>query len=71
MPEAKAIGGLSKEDVAEGIARTRDLLAAAHLDRETLMGGEPKAFMKLLPPRSGPGSASTSTARVLGTPAGG
>ncbi|MBB6553051.1 hypothetical protein [Nonomuraea rubra] len=54
MPEAKAIGGLSKEDVAEGIARTRDLLAAAHLDRETLMGGEPKAFMKLLPPKERP-----------------
>ncbi|MCP2359686.1 hypothetical protein HD597_006706 [Nonomuraea thailandensis] len=50
MPEAKAIGGLSKKDVAEGMARIRELLAAAHLDRETLMGGEPKAFMKLLHP---------------------
>ncbi|UBU16713.1 hypothetical protein [Nonomuraea gerenzanensis] len=50
MPEAKAIGGLSKKDVAAGMERTRKLLAAAHLDRETLMGGEPKAFMKLLHP---------------------
>ncbi|MFB4264466.1 hypothetical protein [Nonomuraea sp. GTA35] len=50
MPKARAVGGLSKKDVAEGLERTRDLLAAAHLDRKTLMGGEPKAFMKLLPP---------------------
>ncbi|MGW3343965.1 hypothetical protein ACWDA3_11705 [Nonomuraea rubra] len=51
MPGAKAIGGLSKKEVAEGMERTRDLLAAAHLDRKTLMGGEPKAFTKLLHPQ--------------------
>ncbi|TYB61040.1 hypothetical protein FXF51_29810 [Nonomuraea sp. PA05] len=50
MPEAKAIGGLSKKDVAKGLERARDLLAAAHLNHKTIMGGEPEAFMKLLHP---------------------
>ncbi|MFC4119334.1 hypothetical protein [Nonomuraea zeae] len=50
MPKAKALGGLSKKDVAKGLKRARDLLAAAHLDRRTLMGGKPAPFMKLLHP---------------------
>ncbi|MFI9590651.1 hypothetical protein [Nonomuraea sp. NPDC052265] len=50
MPEAKALGGLSKADVAKGLKRTRALLAAALLDRETLLGGRPKAFAGLLEP---------------------
>ncbi|MGP3962595.1 hypothetical protein ACTWPT_42045 [Nonomuraea sp. 3N208] len=50
MPKAKALGGLSKKQVAEGLERARDLLAAAHLDRKTLMGGEPTPFIKLLHP---------------------
>ncbi|MFI6176952.1 hypothetical protein ACIA8R_15590 [Nonomuraea sp. NPDC051191] len=50
MPEAKALGGLSKADVAKGLKRTRALLAAALLDRETLLGGRPKAFAGLLDP---------------------
>ncbi|GAA3554452.1 hypothetical protein GCM10022419_038570 [Nonomuraea rosea] len=50
MPKAKALGGLSKKDVAKGLERARDLLAAAHLDRRTLMGGKPASFMKLLHP---------------------
>ncbi|MET7337808.1 hypothetical protein [Nonomuraea sp. NPDC005650] len=49
MPEAKALGGLSKKDVAKGLERTRELFGAAFLDRETLMGGKPAAFAKLLP----------------------
>ncbi|MFF4191860.1 hypothetical protein [Nonomuraea sp. NPDC001831] len=48
MPAAKALGGLSKADVAKGLERTRALLAAALLDRETLLGGRPKAFAGLL-----------------------
>ncbi|MBF8192203.1 hypothetical protein ITP53_42300 [Nonomuraea sp. K274] len=48
MPEAKALGGLSKEDVAKGLERTRDLLAAAYLDEKTLLGGYPDAFVKAL-----------------------
>ncbi|MEV4168987.1 hypothetical protein [Nonomuraea sp. NPDC049709] len=50
MPEAKAVGGLSKKDVAKGIERTRKLLTAALLDRKTILGGKPAAFMELLPP---------------------
>lgn len=50
MPKAKALGGLSKKDVAKGLERTRALLAAAFLDRQTLMGGRPAAFIKLLHP---------------------
>ncbi|MGP3913725.1 hypothetical protein [Nonomuraea sp. 10N515B] len=48
MPEPKAMEGLSKRDVAKGLERTRDLLAAAFLDRTTLLGGEPAAFANLL-----------------------
>ncbi|TMR92114.1 hypothetical protein [Nonomuraea basaltis] len=50
MPEAKAIGGLSKKDVAKGLERARQLLAASRLHRKTLMGGEPKPFIALLYP---------------------
>ncbi|MFB9624531.1 hypothetical protein [Nonomuraea helvata] len=49
MPEAKALGGLSKKDVTKGLKRTRELLAAAFLDKKTLMGGKPSAFAELLP----------------------
>lgn len=48
MPKAKAIGGVSKKDVAKAMDRTRDLMAAAYLDHKTLAGGKPSAFMKLL-----------------------
>lgn len=50
MPKAKALGGLSKKDVAKGLARARELLAAAYLDRRTLMGAKPAPFIKLLHP---------------------
>ncbi|MCK2220605.1 hypothetical protein MF672_043410 [Actinomadura sp. ATCC 31491] len=50
LPEARAVGGLSREDVAEGLARVRDLLAAAYLDRDTLRGGDPDAFVAALDP---------------------
>ncbi|MEU6779173.1 hypothetical protein ABZ912_08190 [Nonomuraea angiospora] len=50
MPEAKALGGLSKKDVAKGLKRTRELMTAAFLDRKALLGGRPKAFIKLLDP---------------------
>ncbi|WP_181608205.1 hypothetical protein [Nonomuraea soli] len=50
MPKAKAMGGVSKAQVAAGLKRVRAMLAASHLDRATLMGGKPKALMKLLDP---------------------
>ncbi|MEV6036993.1 hypothetical protein AB0L65_37985 [Nonomuraea sp. NPDC052116] len=50
MPEAKALGGLSKKDVAKGLKLTRELMAAAFLDEKALLGGKPSAFTKLLSP---------------------
>ncbi|SDJ14891.1 hypothetical protein [Nonomuraea jiangxiensis] len=50
IPKAKALGGLSKKDVAKGLERTRELLAAAYLDKKTLLGGKPDAFYRLLHP---------------------
>ncbi|WP_146103734.1 hypothetical protein [Nonomuraea solani] len=52
LPEAKAIGGLSKQDVAKGLKRTHKLLAAAFLDRKTILGGRPTAYMDLLHPEA-------------------
>ncbi|WP_113704523.1 hypothetical protein [Nonomuraea lactucae] len=48
MPRARALGGLPEKDVARALDRTRELLAAAHLDRRTLMGGRPDAFVRAL-----------------------
>lgn len=48
MPKAKAIGVVSKKDIAKALNRTRKLMAAAYLDHKTLMGGKPTAFIKLL-----------------------
>jgi hypothetical protein len=41
---------MKKEDVAKGLERTRDMLAASFFDRKALMGGEPTALMKLVDP---------------------
>ncbi|WP_344214543.1 hypothetical protein [Nonomuraea bangladeshensis] len=48
LPEARAMGGLSRKDVAKGLERVRELLAAAYLDRRTLEGGDPDAFVAAL-----------------------
>ncbi|MGW2143691.1 hypothetical protein ACWCOT_05230 [Nonomuraea bangladeshensis] len=48
LPEARAMGGLSRNDVAKGLERVRGLLAAAYLDRRTLEGGDPDAFVAAL-----------------------
>ncbi|MER5934380.1 hypothetical protein [Streptomyces sp. NPDC002054] len=50
-PVAKAAGGLTKEQVADAISRTRALLVAANLDPRTLRGERPEAALKLLEPR--------------------
>jgi hypothetical protein len=50
MPKAKALGGLSEKDVATALKRARALASAAWLDRPTLAGGKPAAFMKLIHP---------------------
>ncbi|GAA3118864.1 hypothetical protein [Streptosporangium carneum] len=54
MPPATTRGGLSRKDVAAALKRTRDMLAASHLDRRTLMGGRPTALVRLLDPELRP-----------------
>ncbi|MFF8830620.1 hypothetical protein [Streptomyces sp. NPDC015131] len=51
LPEARATGGLSREQVARALADTRRLLIAANLDPATLRGDRPRAALALLDPR--------------------
>ncbi|MET9426806.1 hypothetical protein [Streptomyces sp. NPDC003036] len=50
VPEAKAVGGMSKEQVAHALTSTRQLLITANLDPATLRGERPKAALELLDP---------------------
>ncbi|WP_030380865.1 MULTISPECIES: hypothetical protein [unclassified Streptomyces] len=50
LPAAKAVGGMSKDDVALALRRTKEFLVAANLDPKVLRGGEPKAALALLDP---------------------
>ncbi|GHB44369.1 hypothetical protein GCM10010347_12220 [Streptomyces cirratus] len=50
LPGAKAVGGLSEEQVADAIAKTGRLLAAANLEPATLRGERPQAALDLLDP---------------------
>ncbi|GII01900.1 hypothetical protein [Planobispora takensis] len=50
MPRPKAMGGLSKKEVAAALSRTRALLKAAHLDRRVLLKSGSKPFAELLDP---------------------
>ncbi|OIJ68325.1 hypothetical protein WN71_007835 [Streptomyces mangrovisoli] len=48
LPTAKAVGGLSKEDVALALRRTKEFLVATSLNPAVLRGGQPdKAFALL------------------------
>ena len=47
-PAARPVGGFTAAQVAAAYASTRKLLIAADLDRQTLLGGPPTAFAKLL-----------------------
>lgn len=49
-PKARAVRGFSVKDVAAAYSRAKKVLTAAHLDRPTLAGGRPNAFIKLLEP---------------------
>ncbi|MEV6952747.1 hypothetical protein [Streptomyces sp. NPDC051183] len=51
VPEATAVGGMSKEQVADALAKTRQFLIAANLDAATLRGERPAAALALLDPR--------------------
>ncbi|MEV4381158.1 hypothetical protein [Streptosporangium sp. NPDC049644] len=50
MPEPRAIGGLSRKEVAAAIRHAKELLAASHLDRKVLLGGRPNKLIRLLDP---------------------
>ncbi|GAA3445581.1 hypothetical protein [Planomonospora venezuelensis] len=50
MPPAKAMGGLSEEDVAAALKRAKDLLKASNLDRRVLFKAGHKPFSRLLDP---------------------
>ncbi|MEU7280400.1 hypothetical protein AB0A69_16670 [Streptomyces sp. NPDC045431] len=50
VPEAKAVGGMTKEQVAHALTSTKQLLVAANLDPATLRGERPTAALELLDP---------------------
>ncbi|PWI20089.1 hypothetical protein DI272_42470 [Streptomyces sp. Act143] len=50
MPEAKAVGGVTAADVAEGLRLTKEYLVAANLDREVMYGAEPTKALGLIDP---------------------
>jgi hypothetical protein len=50
-PPARPVGRFTAGQVAAAYATTRKLLIAANLDRQTLLGGPPTAFAKLLTAR--------------------
>ncbi|MFJ3880010.1 hypothetical protein ACIPW5_21460 [Streptomyces sp. NPDC090077] len=51
VPEATAVGGMSKEAVAEALAKAKQFLVGANLDPATLRGERPEAAMALLDPK--------------------
>ncbi|MFE9684919.1 hypothetical protein [Streptomyces sp. NPDC006285] len=52
LPEAKAVGVFSKDQVARALEQTRALLVDANLDRVTLLGGTPETVLdKVLDPK--------------------
>lgn len=53
VPEATALGGLSKEQVADGLARAKQFLVTANLDPATLRGERPQAALDLIDPAQG------------------
>ena len=50
LPEAKAVGNVSSEQMAQGLRLVKDFLSAANLDREVLRGGKPDKALALLDP---------------------
>ncbi|MEU9640559.1 hypothetical protein [Streptomyces sp. NPDC048188] len=51
VPKAKALSGLSKDDVAFALRRTKELLVAANLDPAVLRGGRPDDALDVLDPK--------------------
>jgi hypothetical protein len=51
LPEAKAVGPVSKDRVEQALKLTKKLLAAANLDPRTVRGERPEAALSLLDPK--------------------
>ncbi|MFD5801751.1 hypothetical protein [Streptomyces sp. NPDC127020] len=51
VPRAKALSGMSEDDVAFALRRTKDLLVAANLDPGVLRGGQPDKALAVLDPK--------------------
>ncbi|MFJ3201817.1 hypothetical protein [Streptomyces sp. NPDC086989] len=51
VPEAEAVGGMSKEQVADALEKVRQFLITANLDPATLRGERPGAALALLDPK--------------------
>ncbi|MFD0053332.1 hypothetical protein ACFVHR_06340 [Streptomyces sp. NPDC127168] len=51
VPKAKALSGMSEDDVAFALRRTKDLLVAANLDPGVLRGGQPDKALAVLDPK--------------------
>ncbi|MFD6190620.1 hypothetical protein [Streptomyces sp. NPDC060275] len=51
VPAAKALSGMSKEDVAFALRRTKELLVAANLDPAVLRGERPDEALDVLDPK--------------------
>ncbi|WP_311137350.1 hypothetical protein [Streptomyces sp. I6] len=50
VPEARAVGGMSRDQVAHALRSTKELLVASNLDRATLRGEHPAKALGLLDP---------------------
>ncbi|MFJ6943949.1 hypothetical protein ACISU4_04685 [Streptomyces wuyuanensis] len=50
VPAARAVGGMSKDQVANALRGTKELLVASNLDPATLRGGHPAEALRLLDP---------------------
>lgn len=64
VPQAQAVGGMSKEKVADALAKVKQFLVTANLDPQTLRGERPAAVLDLLDPKlkQGPGHLEQSLA---------
>ncbi|MFC8869119.1 hypothetical protein ACFUAC_15870 [Streptomyces sp. NPDC057148] len=51
LPEAKALAGMTEEDVAFALRRTKELLVAANLDPGVLRGAHPEKALSVLDPK--------------------
>ncbi|WP_328300317.1 hypothetical protein OG389_22820 [Streptomyces sp. NBC_00435] len=57
LPEARAVGGMSKEQVADALEKVKRFLVTANLDPATLRGERPTAALDLLDPKLKEGPA--------------